>query len=187
MIKLSVIIPYYNTLELTKLLLSKLIPQLTDEVEVIVINNYDDTIFRNVLTLFCESNGTAGKPRNIGLNNAKGEYFTFIDSDDLIADNYIETILNKINTSQFDYCLFSWKYINKLNSEIIIKDDAELWNCSVWNCIYKNTNERFDETTKIAEDYDFNLRTRIGKKENIESILYYYNFGRIGSLTDGVK
>lgn len=185
--KLSIIIPYHNTYELTKKLLSVLVPQLTEETEVIIINDCDDIDFNSsdMRTIFIESNGTASKPRNIGIDNTKGQYITFIDSDDLISEDYIAKILNKINTSEFDYCFFSWKYNGIRKDEVIINDNPPIWNCSVWNCIYKRDaigNERFNEEMKVAEDYDFNLRVRKGKKENITDILYFYNDNRKDSL-----
>ena len=65
--KLSIIIPYHNTYELTRKLLSVLVPQLTEEVEVIIINDCDEIDFNSsdMRTIFIESNGTASKPRNI--------------------------------------------------------------------------------------------------------------------------
>ena len=36
---------------------------------------------------------------------------------------------------------------------------------------------------RIAEDYDFNVRVRKGKKANIEQVLYFYNDSREGSLS----
>ena len=189
--KLSIIIPYHNTYELTRKLLSVLVPQLTEETEVIIINDCDDIDFNSIdmRTIFIESNGTASKPRNIGLDNAKGKYITFIDSDDLISEDYIAKILNKINTSEFDYCFYSWKFNGLRKDEVIINDNPPSWNCSIWNCIYKREtigNERFNTSMKIAEDYDFNIRVRKGKKENIVDILYYYNDNRAGSLMSEV-
>lgn len=187
--KLSIIIPYYKTYELTKRLLEVLKPQLNDNIEVLVVNNSDNTSFNDkyIKTLYCESNGTASRPRNVGLDNAKGEYIVFIDSDDLISNDYIEKIINKTKTSNFNYCFFSWQFMNSGN-KIIIKDTPPQWNCSIWNCIYKRDaigNTRFNETMRIAEDYEFNLKVRKGKKENIEDILYFYNEGRNGSITNG--
>ena len=102
--KLSIIIPYYKTYELTKRLLEVLKPQLNDNIEVLVVNNSDNTSFNDkyIKTLYCESNGTASRPRNVGLDNANGKFITFIDSDDLISGNYIEKILTKLKDNEFD-------------------------------------------------------------------------------------
>lgn len=177
---ISIIIPTYNRNESLIRLLQVLQPQITNEVEVIVVDDHSDRPlkldFPNWLKYITleENSGGASVPRNIGLDNAKGKYIAFIDSDDLVSDDYIETILNKVKEN-WDYCYISWK--TSANT-IIIKDNPPNWNCCVWNCIYKKEiigNERFNPNLRIAEDYDFNIRVRKGKKANIEKVLYYYN------------
>lgn len=121
------------------------------------------------------NSGGASVPRNKCLDIAKGDYITFIDADDMIKNNYIQTILNKTNEDIFDYCYFSWE---SPHFKIIIEDEPPAWNLCVWNCIYKKEaigNERFNPSIIIGEDYDFNVRVRKGKRSNIKEILYYYN------------
>lgn len=182
--KLSIIIPFYKTHTETQALLKVLVPQMTDEVEVLVVNNSDNVSFEGVTTLFCESNGTASRPRNVGLENARGEFICFVDSDDMIVNDYVATILETIDTRDFDYCLFSWKF--KGLQKVIITDEPPQWNCSVWNCIYKREligDVRFDEGMKIAEDLKFNQMVRKGRKANITKVLYIYTPNRKGGLT----
>ena len=173
---LTIITPYYNTLKQTNDLAKVLEPQLTDEIEWIIIddgcNEKELDNLKATVIHIEENTGGASIPRNIGLDNAKGKYISFIDSDDLVTSDYIETIINKTK-EDWDYCLMSWKG----HFEVIIKDKPPTWNCCVWNCIYKKEligNTRFKPELKIGEDYDFNLVVRKGKKANIEKILYYY-------------
>jgi glycosyltransferase involved in cell wall biosynthesis len=188
--KLSIIIPYHNTIELTKTLLAVLTPQLTNECELCIV---DDDVNTHELDKYKNSNvqiihhkknsGCAGKPRNTGIDNTKGKYIAFIDSDDMISNDYIKIIIDKINTKEFDYCYMSWQYNG--STKVIITDQPPKDNNCVWNCIYKRETigkERFNEQMKIAEDYDFNIRVRKGVKENITEVLYSYNNAREGSL-----
>lgn len=190
---ISLITPYYNTKKKFKILANTLLPQLNNKIEWLVI---DDGCKEKELDKYAEINvihleknsGGASKPRNIGLDNAVGKYILFIDSDDNVSENYIETIVKKIEEEDFDYCFFSWR---SQSFTVIIKDNPPNWNTSVWNCIYKkdliNTN-RFNENLIIAEDYDFNIRVRKGKKANIREVLYYYDENTPNSLTKrGVK
>lgn len=185
--KFSIIIPYYDRFEQINKLLAVLSPQLTDEVEVIVVDDCSPTpllIMDNRIKIIRleENSGGASVPRNVGLDNATGEYITFIDSDDLVKPNYVQSILNKIILTSFDYCYFSWE--SKVN-KIIIRNEPPSWNCCVWNCVYRREtigNERFDPKLKIAEDYDFNRRVRRGKKQNILDVLYYYEIDTPNSL-----
>lgn len=197
MIKLSIIIPYYKTLPFTIKLLDRLIPQLTKETELLIIHNKLDDGFtkeervklykyrqRNVKFYeMGKSKRGAGRPRNIGLDNAKGEYIAFIDSDDMISDKYINIISDKIDNSVFDYCYISW-HGDKWGN-VIIKDFPPTWNVAIWYCIYSRKligYHRFNEDMLIAEDKDFNNRVLRGIKENIEEVLYYYNCNREGSI-----
>lgn len=173
---ISIIIPTYNRNEHIIKLLEKLHNQIQNNIEIIVVDDHSDIPLKESWFKYIyleENSGGASLPRNIGLDIAKGKYITFIDSDDMISDDYIETLVNKTK-EDWDYCLFSWKMDNY---KVIIKDNPPNWNCSVWNCIYKREligNTRFRLDLKMAEDYYFNLEVRKGKKANIEKILYYY-------------
>ena len=181
-IKLSIIIPYYNTLKQTIKLMNILEQQLNNNVEIIIVddgcNEYELNRYErdNIKIIHLPNNsGGASIPRNIGLDNANGEYICFIDSDDRVELDYVSTILAKIGNEDFDYCYFSWQ---SPYHTIIINEEPPEWNCCVWNCVYKKDiigNERFNPELKIAEDYDFNKRVRKGKRANISKILYYYN------------
>lgn len=199
MIKLSIVIPYYKTYEETKRLINILIPQLTEETEVLLI---DDGCHETRLNEFIyqekykekwnsihiwhllENKGLS-YARNKGIESAEGNYIVFIDSDDYVSEDYIETIIDKINSCDFDYCYFSWKFANQ-GDTIKIKDNPPTWNLAVWNAVYrKDYVELFDENVRFMEDvpWQIEMRKKNGKKEIINKVLYYYNDGRPGSLT----
>lgn len=186
---LSILIPTYNRNESLIKLLQNLQIQMQDEVEVIVIDDHSDNQLKLEFPgwlkyiVLEENSGGASIPRNVGLDNANGKYIAFIDADDLVSDNYIQTILNKIKNSEFDYCYISWKCSTH---SVIIKNEPPSWNCCVWNCIYKREligSTRFRADLIMAEDYYFNKEVRKGKRANITDILYYYNQESENSLT----
>lgn len=178
-LSISIITPYYKTLRQIKKLAEVLEPQLTEDIEWIIIDDgceeYElDAIKAKVIHL-PKNSGGASIPRNVGLDIAKGNNILFIDSDDMITDDYIETIREKL-VEEFDYCYISWN--NPVFGDIVIKEEPPGWNSCVWNCIYRREligNERFKPELIIAEDYDFNVRVRRGKRANITKVLYYYN------------
>ena len=184
-ILLSIIIPTYNRNEYIVKLLDKLHSQMKNNVEVIVVDDHSDIPLEKNWFKYIyldENSGGASIPRNVGLDNAKGRYICFVDADDMVSDDYIETILEKIK-EDWDFCYISWQ--GKSN-KVIIKDTAPAWNCCVWNSVYKRDligDKRFDPKLKMAEDYDFNRKVRNGKKANITKILYYYNEDTPNSLT----
>ena len=177
-VKLSIITPYYNSLPYILELAKVLEPQLTNELEWIIIDDGCHEIELNRLdakVIHCEHNsGGASTPRNVGLLNATGEYIAFIDSDDLVTPNYVPTILDKINTEQFDICYVSWK------SDIftvIMNNEPPEWNCSVWSRVYRNDiigDVRFNPDLIIGEDYSFNEQIKGKKISRILEPIYYY-------------
>lgn len=184
--KLSIITPYYNVLHYTKELAKILEPQLTSEVEWIVIDDgCHEAELDNLNAIIIhlpKNSGCAGIPRNYGLDIAQGEYITFIDADDLVSPNFISKIINKINSSSFDYCLINWEKIDK-SLYVDVTNGRPGWNHSVWGIIYKKDNIkniRFNNK-KFAEDYDFNYLALKGKEEKItEEFLYFYNSNENG-------
>lgn len=175
---ISIITPYYNTLQQTKELAEKLKPQLNDNIQWIIVDDGCheqelDNLPATVIHLE-KNSGCAGIPRNYGLDAAKGKYITFIDSDDMISSKFIEKITDKINNSDFDYCFMSWK--KQGGYYIDVTNGRPEWNCSVWGVVYKKEiigDNRFNEK-RIAEDYDFNQAVLKGKEERITDCLYVY-------------
>lgn len=186
-ILLSIIIPTYNLNEYADRLLDVLDKQINDKVEVILVDDGSDIPYSSkydwvkIIRLPTNSGG-ASKPRNIGLDNAKGEYVAFIDSDDLISEDYIETILPKLKT---DIIFLSWR--SQVHNVVVINKPPK-WNCSVWCRIYRREkiNTRFDENLKIAEDWKFNQEFKYESYTHISKQIYYYNI-RENSLIRSVK
>lgn len=176
--KLSIIIPYYKALNNINKLFEVLEPQLDKDVEVIIIDdgcNEKELDKLNAKVIHLETNsGGASKPRNVGLDNAKGKYITFIDADDMITEDYISLIKEKIKEDK-DIIYLSWKS-DKHN--VVISEKPPIWNPTVWSKVYKKEligNIRFDEDANFAEDKYFNDRIKPKTSSVIEKQIYIYN------------
>ena len=198
MVKLSIIIPYFETYELTKKLLSELIIQCTTpEVEVILIDdgcNEDrfDYILDNISEYYNSNNfyirhqdnlGVA-KTRNKGIDFAKGKYIAFIDCDDMITMDYVQVLLDAINKYDDDIINFNWLDIT--NNKVHIKPR----NYAPWKAIYKKESlKKFREDKEYgSEDIWFQGELEAGINEGrytiryLDRVLYIYNSNRVGSL-----
>lgn len=96
-VKLSVIIPYYNSRESLSRLLGS-IPRF-EAIEILVINDHSDDISDVVANhgsafLYEQADGKkwAGAARNLGLKHAQGEYILFADSDDYFLDGFFSVV-----------------------------------------------------------------------------------------------
>lgn len=186
--KLSLIIPVYNNEEFMVKLLPQLEKQLTDEVEVIICDGTPtDTSYIDSYTNIHikEEDKGVGDARNKGLERATGEYIGFIDSDDMVADNYIESILNAIESNK-NYYWIGWK-TNEFTGEPNLPYENEepiKANWAVWGYVIRKDvigNEKFKTDIKM-EDLDFLQRTLKGEYGVIDKLLYIYNFENENSL-----
>ena len=185
MVKLSIVIPYYNTYEMTRQLIKSLIAQYNDKVEVLLIDDgCNETRFDvfsgiNGINVIHQENGGVSKARNIGTEYARGKYVAYVDSDDLITMDYVEKLLKLIETHDEDVIVFNWLDIN--TNEVNRKPD----NPAVWKAIYKkDIIPRFNEELKVREDYYWQEELKV-KEPSIyyyDRVLYIYNSGREGSL-----
>lgn len=109
--KVSVIIPVYNVEEYLRVCLDSVVNQTLKEIEIICIDDgsTDNSLEilkeyaqkDNRITVIKQENLHAGVARNAGLAVAKGEYLSFLDSDDFFELNMLEkmyfvSIKNKI-------------------------------------------------------------------------------------------
>lgn len=120
----SVIIPVYNTAKFLRSCLDSVINQTYQNLEIICINDGSTDSSVNVLNSYAkkdsrfiiisQKNGGLSSARNTGLRLAKGEYITFIDSDDEVKTTMIESLLAAaISTnSNLAVCSFTETYPN---------------------------------------------------------------------------
>ena len=189
--KLSIIIPYYNTENFTDELLNVLEPQITKECEVILVDDGSDEIYEPYqdfvrVFVFKENKGVSAA-RNLGLKKAKGDYIVFIDSDDLVTEDYIQQIFKAIENNP-DTVYLSWRSIDHKLGKIIASptDEFNPYNRCVWNRVFSREYIKgltFPEGVQIGEDDAFlNSLPEAKSKTYVKKQIYLYRSGRCGSL-----
>lgn len=185
MVKLSIGIPYYKTFELTVKLLERLIPQLNNEVEVIVVDDGCDEIRLNrykdnIKIVHLNKNIGGAGTSNKCIDLAKGKYVALIDSDDMVSDDYVSELINAINKTDADLIFMDWQ--DQANGEIVHHPG----NYAPWKCIYRrNKVPRFIEGWKYSYDVPFHeaVMSMNLSKYYIDKVLYFYNSTRPDNLT----
>lgn len=185
MVKLSIGIPYYKTYELTKKLLETLIPQLTSETELILVDDGCnetklDEFKDKIILVHNEENKGGAYATNCCIDLAKGEYMALIDSDDMVSSDYVRTLLNAINNHNEDLIFMDWQ---DMGTGRIIHHPK---NYAPWKCIYKREKmPRFVEGWIYS--YDVPFQEEINKlnlsEYYIDKVLYFYNSTRPDNLT----
>lgn len=116
--KVSVIIPVYNVEEYLRQCLDSVINQTLKEIEIICVDDGSTDSSLEILkeyaakdhriTLITQQNLHAGVARNAGLAVAKGEYLSFLDSDDFFELNMLEETYNKAIKDNSDIVIFNF-------------------------------------------------------------------------------
>ena len=106
-IMVSLIIPVYNVEQYLKQCLDSVINQTFKDIEIIIINDCssDNSLKiikeyqqkdERIIVIDLQENKGQGNARNEGLKIAKGEYIVFVDSDDWVTNDYVETLYKAI-------------------------------------------------------------------------------------------
>lgn len=127
--KVSIIIPIYNRVNLVTETIDSILVQSYQNWECILVDdgstdgtiealkNYARKDLRlHMLSRPKERKKGANACRNIGLENAKGDYVIFFDSDDLMTPNHIEFKLSKMVGSGSDFIITKSSYMDGDNS-----------------------------------------------------------------------
>ena len=100
---ISVIIPIYNCERLLSRCLDSILTQSYNDFEVLLVNDGSTDGTANVCKEYVEKtegkfryiekvNGGVSSARNIGINNANGEYICFVDADDYVHQDYLKCL-----------------------------------------------------------------------------------------------
>lgn len=112
--KVSIIIPVYNTEKYLKRCVESCINQTLSDIEIILIDDCSKDNSRNIIKdyanrypdkvryIFQEENHRQGAARNRGMEIAQGEYLVFVDSDDWIEPDMCELLYKKAKESNAD-------------------------------------------------------------------------------------
>lgn len=209
--KYSIIVPVYNAQKNLKECLDSVLRQKGD-FELILIDDFSTDNSRDILSeyekidgvsvIYQPQNGGVSKARNTGIEKASGEYLIFIDSDDLVADDFLEIIEKNLDstTNLLSYGDFDYVFENDVNvltkpsnmnvkvtpSEIATESEwkdflLKSFFASPWSKVYKtdivkDNNLRFDEECVCFEDLIFNLNycKYISTFRCISDPLYFY-------------
>lgn len=209
MIKVSVIVPVYNTSKYLPKCLDSLVNQTLKDIEIIVVDDgsSDDSVniicdyqkkYDNIKAFFIEHLGRSGA-RNVGIDKASGKYIGFVDSDDYVDLNMFELLYKKANNN-YDIVLCDLYEENEkkisymsgglqfdLNSKNEVKENMVYLNTTLCNKIYKANivkNNKFNNDM-FFEDVDFLYRMflKVGKIGVVDKQLYHY-YSRINSATN---
>lgn len=126
--KLSIIVPVYDVEKYLRKCLNSLLDQKNskEDYEVIIINDgspddsqiiIDEYVSSNSnFSCFIKENGGLSSARNLGIENAKGEYIFFLDSDDYVEKDSLKYLLDNLYNNEVDCLAFEYQEVNESGS-----------------------------------------------------------------------
>ena len=165
---ISVIIPIYKVEKYLDKCVESVVNQTYKNLEIILVDDgspdncpkmCDEWANKdNRIKVIHKKNGGLSDARNAGIDIAKGEYLTFIDSDDYVELNYVEFLYNLVKDNGAElsmgkqYVRYPDKTINTGTNELYVLNShdtlekilySEDFDVSAWAKLYKK--ELFDE------------------------------------------
>ena len=115
---ISIIIPCYNTEKFLEDCVKSIDAQTYKNFEAIFVDDGSTDGTLSLLKTLCngkenykvfsKENGGVSSARNFGIAHANGEFIQFLDADDMLAPNYLETMINSIGKNDICICKFNF-------------------------------------------------------------------------------
>lgn len=178
----SVIVPCHNAEKTIEKCISSLSAQTYDNYEIIAVDDGStdgtsallDHISKTAtkLVVLKQANQGVSEARNAGLRAAKGEYISFVDSDDYVDPCFLEEMVRTIKGNDIALCRYTMhrnegQSVPAINTRddviremMVPQEDIAAF---VWNRLYKRSiildhDLCFEKTVRVCEDTLFNFR-----------------------------
>ena len=192
--KLSIIVPVYNTAgyleQCVNSLLAQPIPE--DDFEILLVNDGSidqslDVMQRflienpDIIEIIDTENGGQGRARNLALDVAQGDYIGFADSDDWVVDDMYARLLTEAEETDADIAVCN-AYSVSGSEQTVMNARPQGTDISaagsVWNKIFRRSlvgNIRFPEGVWY-EDFAFSAKLLLLSQKTVflDEPLYYY-------------
>lgn len=181
--RVSVIVPVYNAEGVVSRGVDSILTQSYQDFELILVDdgstdnsgaicdNYAQQDGR--VKVVHQENAGVSAARNAGLKVAQGEWVTFVDSDDIVLDGFLESLVAAVNREEridLAYCGYaivegstsimtyrSATYIGKEQLHDVLSSTKLLYRCSPWAKLFRRSiitdnGLKFDTNLTISED-----------------------------------
>lgn len=179
--KVTLIVPVYNSEKYIGKCLDSILNQTYNNYEILVvndgskdnsqkiINSYKEKYPDKITSIEQENKGVA-KTRNESIKRATGDYIMFVDNDDYLDKDYIETFVKTIEEGNYDIVLGGYRRPNEEGKIIkTLKLQDEEWSkfmiMAPWAKIYRKSylieNNIEFLSVNLGEDIYFNLKAML--------------------------
>lgn len=163
MVKVSIIVPVYNTSKYLSRCIDSIINQTLDDIEIIIINDGSTDESHKIIEKYKDlrikyykrKNFGIGSSRNFGISKSSGEYICFVDSDDYLNSFFCEEMYNKCSKDNLDMCICDYYHYIE-NKQLM--ESYELLN-------FENTN--LEDSPKLLIDINLSCCNKLYNRKLI--------------------
>lgn len=166
---LSFVIPVYNAAKTLKICLESILSQNTEDIEMVIINDGSTDTSQSIIDYYVAQypstirgfeieNAGIGHARNVGIVNSIGKYIGFVDSDDYISNDYIESFKEIIGETDAELILINYHREYTRKRTLFEK----LYTYTNWNTF--NTNINLQSRPEIINMFEVAPWLRIVKR-----------------------
>lgn len=197
-VKFSIIIPVYNVNNYLSECVNSVLNQTYKEFEVLLIDDGStdgssklcDKYNRenSQVHVFHQKNQGVASARNLGIEQASGDYILFLDSDDWIDSKTLEYLENRLEKKQYDVIIFSYAKEYGDNSYIkYVIEDNQFSEDELSKVVYRRLFGLTNSELKHPESLEY-MSTCWGKAYRKECLhnCKFQNIEQIGSFEDGL-
>ena len=126
---LSVVVPVYNNADVLEEMIHSILDQKTKyRYEIIFVDDGSTDGALDILrkyenkgnvTVIRQTNSGIGSARNTGINHAKGKYLMFIDCDDMVHEDIVQTLLDKAYSINADMVIAAHNLVKQFDGKIV--------------------------------------------------------------------
>lgn len=134
---ISVIIPVYNVEKYIHTCIDSIISQTYKNIEIILVDDGSEDNSGHICDVYAKSdsrikiihkeNGGLSDARNVAIDIARGDFITFVDSDDFVETDYVEYLYKLISkySADLSICNISKIFEGKESKKQIISNDIQ--------------------------------------------------------------
>lgn len=144
----SIITPVYNAERFINETVQSIIEQKYENFELLLIDDYSTDHSLAIMNSFAEVdsrikvlqtpfNSGAAVARNVGLENARGQYVAFVDSDDKWKKNKLKEQIEAMKKNNYNFTYTNFEIVSETNE--LIKEKVDLPEKLDYRALLKNT------------------------------------------------
>lgn len=183
----SIIVPVYNVEKYVSVCIDSIVHQSYRNIEIILVDD-GSTDKSGVICdkwqkkdrrikVIHKKNGGLSSARNVGLDNAHGEYISFIDSDDFIKEDMLSSLIKEMKNYECDIVCCNYFYYSNNNKQlhnVQIKENKLYSSTEAINNLFYDGYYKFYAWNKLYKRSLFGYQIRYPEGKLFEDITTTY-------------